>query len=141
MKIAILGGAGAMGGIIGGRLAAAGNDVTLVDVAQTAVDNINREGLRIDTKSGETDMIQVGATTDPLSVGPVDLVIVFVKCYHTETAVRSAAPMIGDDTVVLSLQNGWGNAPRIANLVGEDRILVGVTYHSGTVLGPGHLKH
>lgn len=141
MKIAILGGAGAMGGIIGGRLAAAGNDVTLVDVAQTAVDNINREGLRIDTKTGETDMIQVAATTDPASVGPVDLVIVFVKCYHTENAVRSAAPMIGDHTAVLSLQNGWGNAPRIANLVGENRILVGVTYHSGTVLGPGHLKH
>ena len=141
MKIAILGGAGAMGGIVGGRLAQAGNAVTLVDVAQTAVDKINADGLRIDNKSGDTDTIQVAATTDPASVGPVDLAIVFVKCYHTESAVQSAAPMIGANTAVLSLQNGWGNAGRIATIVGEERVLVGVTYHSGTVLGPGHLKH
>lgn len=141
MKIAILGGAGAMGGLIGGRLAQAGNDVTLVDVAKAAVDNINAHGLLIDEKAGGTTTVQVKAVTEPASVGPVDLLIVFVKCYHTETAVRGAAPLIGDHTLVLSLQNGWGNAPKIASIVGQARVLVGVTYHSGTVLGPGHIKH
>jgi 2-dehydropantoate 2-reductase len=71
----------------------------------------------------------------------VDLVLVFVKCYHTEAAVRSAAPLIGPETAVLSLQNGWGNAPRIAGIVGEERVLVGVTYHSATLLGPAHILH
>lgn len=141
MKIAILGGAGAMGGLIGGRLAQAGNDVTLVDVAKAAVANINTNGLLIDEKAGGTTTIQVNASTDPATVGLVDLLIVFVKCYHTENAVRGAAPMIGDNTMVLSLQNGWGNAPKIAGIAGQERVLVGVTYHSGTVLGPGHLKH
>ncbi len=81
------------------------------------------------------------ASDDPASVGPVDLVVNFVKCYHTEAAVKSAAPMIGADTAVLSLQNGWGNAPRIASIVGEDRVLVGLTYHGATLLGPGQVKH
>ena len=42
---------------------------------------------------------------------------------------------------MLSLQNGWGNAPRIASIVGEDRVLVGLTYHGGTLLAPGRVKH
>ena len=41
--------------------------------------------------------------------------------------VLGASPMIGKDTAVLSLQNGWGNAPRIASIVGEERVLVGLT--------------
>jgi 2-dehydropantoate 2-reductase len=141
MRIAILGGGGAMGGIFGGYLARAGNDVTLVDVAKPAINAINGEGLSIEEKDGSTPVIKVRASDDPPAVGPVDLIINFVKCYHTEAAVRAAQPMITRDTAVLSLQNGWGNAPRIASIVGEDRVLVGLTYHSGTLLGPGKVKH
>jgi 2-dehydropantoate 2-reductase len=140
MKIAILGGAGAMGALLGGTLAKAGVDVTLVDVAQAAVATINANGLRLEDKAGTTHQIGVKATTDPATGGPVDYLLVFVKCYHTEGAVRAAAPMIGEGTTVLSLQNGWGNAPRIASIVGQERVMAGVTYHSATVLGPGHIK-
>jgi 2-dehydropantoate 2-reductase len=140
MKIAILGGAGAMGALLGGTLAQAGVDVTLVDVAQAAVDKINANGLRLEDKAGATHQIQVKATTDPATVGPVDYLLVFVKCYHTEGAVRAAAPMLGAGTTVLSLQNGWGNAPRIASIVGQGRVMAGVTYHSATVVGPGQIK-
>lgn len=140
MKIAVVG-AGAMGSIFGGQLAQGGNDVTLIDVWREAVAAINADGLTVDDKAGKTRTIRVPATTDPAEVGPVDLVLIFVKCYHTEDAVRSAAPLIGPGTDVLSLQNGWGNAPRIAGIVGEERVLVGVTYHSATVLGPGHVLH
>jgi 2-dehydropantoate 2-reductase len=91
-------------------------------------------------KSGEEEYIPVKATTEPTTVGVVDVVVVFVKCYHTEAAVKAAVPLIGPNTAVLSLQNGWGNASRIANIVGEPKVLAGVTYHSATVLGPGHVK-
>lgn len=141
MRIAILGGGGAMGGIFGGYLARAGNDVTLIDVSKQAVRAINDNGLMIEEKDGTQPVIRVPASTEPSKVGPVDLVINFVKCYHTDAAVRAAAPMISGDTAVLSLQNGWGNAPRIAGIVGEDKVLVGLTYHSGTLLGPGKVKH
>ena len=141
MRIAILGGGGAMGGLFGGYLARAGNDVTLIDVARPAVDAINADGLVIEEKDGSRPVVRVQATDDPASVGPVDLILNFVKCYHTDAAVRAARPMISPDTAVLSLQNGWGNAPRIASIVGEDRVLVGLTYHSGTLLGPGKVKH
>lgn len=141
MRIAILGGGGAMGGIFGGYLARAGNDVTLIDVSRPAVEAINSNGLAIEEKDGSAPVIRVPASDDPKSVGPVDLIINFVKCYHTEAAVKAAAPMMGGDTAVLSLQNGWGNAPRIAKIAGEDRVMVGLTYHGGTLLAPGRVKH
>jgi 2-dehydropantoate 2-reductase len=141
MKIAVIGGAGAMGGIFGGLLARAGNQVALVDVSSQAVAAINERGLLIEDSAGEPATVPVRATTDPASVGPVDLALVFVKCYHTESAVQGAAPLLGPDTTVLSLQNGWGNAPRIAGIVGQERVIVGVTYHSGTLLEPGRVRH
>src|SRR5262249_39931599 len=63
------------------------------------------------------------------------------KCYHTEAAVKNALPVIGSSTTVLSLQNGWGNGPRIAGIVGKERVVLGVCYHSATVLAPGHVLH
>jgi len=141
MRIAVLGGGGAMGGLFGGYLARAGNDVVLIDVSKAAVDAINTDGLTIEEKDGSQPVIQVAASDDPGAVGPVDLILNFVKCYHTEVAIRSALPMIGPDTAVLSLQNGWGNAPRIAGIVGEDRVLVGLTYHGGMLLAPARIKH
>jgi len=140
MKIAIVG-AGAMGGVFGAMLAEGGQEVVLVEVARPVVEAINARGLRLEDASGGTRPVAVRATTEPAEVGPCDLVIVFVKCYHTETAVRAAAPLLGPETTVLSLQNGWGNAPRIAALVGEERVMAGVTYHSATVVGPGHVRH
>ncbi len=141
MKIAILGGGGAMGGLFGGYLARAGHDVALIDVSPAAIAAINADGLRIEEKDGSVPVIAVRATDDPATIGPVDLIVNFVKCYHTEAAIRSALPLLGHDTAILSLQNGWGNAPRIAAIAGEDRVIVGLTYHSGTLLGPGLVKH
>jgi 2-dehydropantoate 2-reductase len=140
MKIAVLG-AGAMGSVIGGLLAKAGNEVTLIDVFQPTIDAINANGLRIEDKAGVVENIRLKATDQPNSVGVVDLLLVFVKCYHTEAAVTNALPMVGSHTTVLSLQNGWGNGPRIAKIVGEGKLLLGVCYHSATVVAPGHVLH
>jgi 2-dehydropantoate 2-reductase len=140
VRIAVVG-AGAMGSVFGARLARAGEEVTLVDVWREGVDAVNCRGLRVDDRSGSSEIVRVRATTEPEAVGQVDLILVFVKCYHTETAVRAAAPLIGPETAVLSLQNGWGNAPRIAAIVGEEHVLVGVTYQSATLAGPGHAQH
>jgi 2-dehydropantoate 2-reductase len=126
---------------MGALLTKSGNDVTLIDVWREAIDAINTRGLQIEDKSGSTETVKIRATDDPATVGTVDLVLVFVKCCHTEVAVRAALPLIGADTVVLSLQNGWGNGPRIASIVGQEKVLLGVSYHSATVLGPGHVLH
>jgi len=140
MKIAILG-AGAMGSAIGALLHKAGHPTTLVDVSRPAIEAIQSRGLIIQNKAGEQETMRIAITDQPARVGIVDLVLVFVKCYHTEAAVKSALPIIGPNTTVLSLQNGWGNGPRIASIVGQERVVLGVCYHSATVLDPGHVLH
>ena len=69
MKIAVLGGGGAMGGLFGGYLARAGEDVTLVDVSRPAVDAINRDGVSIEERDGSTASIKVKASSVPAEVG------------------------------------------------------------------------
>ncbi|MBI5769569.1 MAG: 2-dehydropantoate 2-reductase [Verrucomicrobia bacterium] len=140
MKIAILG-AGAMGSAIGALLHEAGNAVTLIDVSRPAIDAVSSRGLIIQDKAGNKRTVRVQITDQPATIGVVDLLIVFVKCYQTADAVGSALPIIGPHTTVLSLQNGWGNGPRIAQLVGAERVVLGVCYHSATVLAPGHVLH
>src|ERR1700722_13787122 len=140
MKTAILG-AGAMGSVFASYLAESKDEVVLIDIAEPVVDSISSRGLIIRDKAGNEKTFRIEVTTDPRNVGVVDLLIVFVKCYHTEAAVRSALPLLGDNSIVLSLQNGWGNAPRIGNLAGSEKVLVGVSYHSATALGPGHVLH
>jgi 2-dehydropantoate 2-reductase len=141
MKIAVLGGGGAMGGMFGGYLARAGEDVVLIDVSRDAVEAINTQGLAIVAKDGSAATIPIRASSNPGEVGPVDLIINFVKCYSTEAAIRAAAPMLGEGAAILTLQNGWGNADRIADIAGRERVMVGLTYNSGTLLAPGRIKH
>ena len=139
MKIAVVG-AGAMGSLFGGLLAASGEDVTLVDVWREHVEAINSEGLRIGDHEGSRT-VNVKATTDPSSVGPVDLIILFVKSYDTLEATRGALPMVSEDTVFLSLQNGLGNIEKISEAVGRDRVIPGTTAHGCTLIGPGEIFH
>jgi 2-dehydropantoate 2-reductase len=140
MKIAILG-AGAMGSVFGATLAQGNNDVTLIDVQRPTVQAINTNGLSVLDKQENEKTILVKASDNASTVGVCDLVIIFVKCYHTEDAARSAMPLLGPETQVLSLQNGWGNGPKIGKIVDSGRVLMGVTYHSATVRGPGQIHH
>jgi Ketopantoate reductase PanE/ApbA len=119
MRIAVLGGAGAMGGIFGGWLQRAGNDLVLVDVSKDAIRALNDSGLSIDEKDGSQSLIRVRATDNPETVGPVDLVMNFVKCYHTGAAVSAAKPMLGPESAVLTLQTG--GAMRTASPASSDR--------------------
>ena len=139
MRIAVVG-AGAMGAIFGARFAQAGHDTHLVDVAVPLVDKINSDGITVVRGDDET-VTQVPATTDAATVGPVDLVVFCVKCYHTPSAAEAARPLVDSSTVVASLQNGWGNGDVLAGVFPPEQIVVGVTYNSGTVLEIGRVAH
>jgi 2-dehydropantoate 2-reductase len=139
MKIAVVG-AGAMGSIFAARFQQGGHDVVLVDVAEPLVERINTDGVTIVRGDDET-VTRVPAVSDPSTVGPVDLAVFCVKCYHTESAAELARPLVGPDTVVASLQNGWGNGDVLAQTFPAEQLVVGVTYNSGTVLDVARVAH
>jgi 2-dehydropantoate 2-reductase len=129
-----------MGSIFGARFADAGHEAVLVDVAAPLVEKLNADGVTVVRGDAET-VTRVPATSEPGSVGPVDLVVFCVKCYHTASAAQAARPLVGPDTVVASLQNGWGNGDVLAGVYPPERLAVGVTYNSGTVLDVGRVAH
>jgi len=132
-------GAGALGSAIGGTLAAGGSDVTLVDIYQAHVDAINANGLRMRVGDAERS-VPVRASTDCRGMGIVDLVIVLVKSFHTRAAIEAAAPhIVGNDTVVMSLQNGMGHEGILADVVGRGHVMAGKTYVGGVFLEPGRI--
>ena len=140
MNIAIIG-AGAMGGLFGARLTAAGENVTLVDIWLEHVAAINEKGLTV----LELDMSESVARPHALQrvedVTAPDLVIVFVKSTMTREAVLNAKCVFGPETRVLTLQNGLGNAEKIAEVVDAAKVLAGTTAQGATLLGPGRVRH
>jgi 2-dehydropantoate 2-reductase len=137
MKIYFLG-AGALGCAIGGTLAAAGSDVTLIDPYQAHVDAINRDGLRM--KVGDSErVVRVRAALDAAKLEAPDLLIVLVKSFHTRAAIEGARNIVGPDTAVMSLQNGMGHEEILSEVVGAGHVLAGKTYVGGVMLGAGHV--
>jgi 2-dehydropantoate 2-reductase len=130
-------GSGGVGGFFGGRLAHAGYDVGFI--ARGAHLTAMRErGLTIENEpQGDIHVPKVRATDDPAALGPVDLVIVSVKLWDTETAARQIRPLIGPDTGVLSLQNGVIKDDILRRELGEAAVMGGVCYVGTTIARPG----
>jgi 2-dehydropantoate 2-reductase len=139
MKIVMMG-AGAMGGLFGGLLTCSGEEVWLVGNRKEQIDTIRSAGLTFEEK-GELQIIPMKATLDAASVGKADLVIFFVKTYDTEGAVSDALVLEKEDTIFLTLQNGLGNEEVICQKIDRKKVMLGVTGHGATLLGPGHIRH
>ncbi len=141
MKISIIG-AGAMGSLFGGKLAASGNEVVLYDINKAHVDAVNSNGLKIETlATGDIQTVKVKASSDAADVGGSDIMIVFVKSTATEIVAKNFKQVAGDNTIVVTLQNGYGNEEILKNHFGAAFTAAGVTSQGATFAGPGHIKH
>lgn len=140
MRILIVG-AGALGGLVGAFLARAGEDVTLLEVNAARAHLLNTDGLQIvQTGRDESITVPMRVVTSAEGLEPFDLVFIAVKTYQTENAVKAALAAANASTRFLSMQNGIGNTEVVARLVGPDRVLCGITYHSVQHVGPGRLQ-
>ena len=141
MKIAIIG-AGAMGSVYAGLLADAGNDVAVVDIWEAHINAIRTQGLRIEGASGDRVVHTLQAVTDIVELTPCDLVIIATKASGVASAARAIAPILRDDTLVLTIQNGLGAGERICESLPPDNVLLGVAGGFGaSIIGPGHAHH
>ncbi|MEF8842757.1 MAG: 2-dehydropantoate 2-reductase [Haloarculaceae archaeon] len=132
-------GAGGVGAYFGGRLALAGADVSLL-ARGAHLEALRREGLRVESLHGDFE-IDLRATDDPGDIGPVDYVLVCVKSFDTPEVAANLDPLVGEDTAVISLQNGVRNEEILAEAVGEDRVVGGVCYIFSTIQEPGVVEH
>jgi 2-dehydropantoate 2-reductase len=139
MKVALIG-TGAMGCIFGAALARSGAELVCLDRSPEVVSALQQHGIRVRGVLGE-QTAAVRATTDPAQLGRVDVALVLVDTTATPAAAAAAKACLKADGFALSLQNGIGNLEALVEALGAQRVMVGVTYNSGTGEGPARSWH
>lgn len=138
MKIGVMG-TGGVGGYFGAMLARAGVDIHFVARGKHR-QAIQEEGLQVISTQGNF-RVMVHTTSEPEDIGPVDLLLLCVKAYDTIDALRVIGPMIEDDTMILSLQNGIDNNAKLIEAYDASRVLGGTTYIESSIASPGVIAH
>jgi len=139
MKITVVG-PGAMGTLFGTLLSKDGHEICMLDKDPSRAQKLSESGLNLKGESGDVSAKPL-VTSDPAKIGESELVLVCVKAYDTESAAAALNPLVGSETVVLTLQNGLGNAEILAKAVGPEKVLAGSTSQGANVLEPGKIHH
>ena len=131
-------GTGPNGGIIGGRLARAGQDVTFVDVDKEHVATIREKGLQVDVPDGPFN-VKIPIVFPEELQGTYDTIMIAVRSHYTPAALATVLPHLNHDGILVSMQNGI-NPPLLQEKVGPDRT-VGMGIRMGCrKVGPGHVQ-
>ena len=144
MKIAVLG-AGAMGSMLGAYLQLGGADVTLLVRRKELADKLENPGIVMRSYTGEngekseTDPIPMKAACSCEGLEKQDAVLIMVKGCDTKSALEGAASIIGENTKIITLQNGIGNTDIIAESVNKDNIYYGCVNMSAIMSAPAVL--
>lgn len=136
----LVAGAGALGSVVGGLLAARGWPVTLLGRADH-LDAVRRAGLRVEGLFGDHNVRELSCVTDAAALrGRFSTVLLTVKSWDTEAMMRVVSPVLAPDGLVVSMQNGLGNLERIAGVVGDARVLGARVIFGSEVVAPGCVR-
>ncbi|MFA0816529.1 MAG: ketopantoate reductase family protein [Anaerofustis sp.] len=139
MKITVIG-AGAMGCRFGTAFADAGAEVWLYDVWADHMNRIASNGLHVHDGFGTERYVKMNATSDIATIPSPDVLVVFTKTIYSEDALKTAKPILGADTVLITLQNGLGNIETMQKICPGQPIIAGVTNYAGDMIGPGEVE-
>jgi len=138
MRIAVIG-TGGIGGTYGASLAKAGADVTFV-ARGAHLAALRENGLRVEGDRGETHIRPAQATDDIAGIGTVDFVLSCVKLWDVEQAAEQIRPIVGPHTAVIPLQNGIDAAERMIRILGDEPVMGGMAFVTGTIVAPGVVR-
>lgn len=139
MRILVVG-AGAVGGYFGGRLAAAGQDVTFLVRAGRA-EKLRRDGLVISSPCGDLTLHGVNTILAGVNAEPFDVVLLSCKAYSLEDAIDSFAPLVGESTLILPVLNGMRHIDVLTEKFGASRVLGGQCVIAATLNAAQHIVH
>ncbi|WP_330475498.1 2-dehydropantoate 2-reductase [Terrabacter sp. C0L_2] len=142
MRIAVLG-TGGIGGYFGGRLAAAGHDVTFL-ARGAHLEAIRAHGLVVTSVAGDFTVQPAQATDDIASIGgagPVDVVLLAVKTWQLPPVLAALPALVGAGTAVVTTQNGVEAPDQVAAAVGRAAVLPGIAKLFVHIEAPGRITH
>ncbi len=136
MRILVVG-AGATGGYFGARLAQAGQDVTFLLREKRAL-VVEQNGLTIHSPHGDfhfqPNVLQASQLT-----GPYDLILLTVKSFGLEAAMKDIAPVVGENTMVMPVLNGMKHMETLSLRFGEHALIGGLCKINATLDTDGHI--
>src|SRR5436190_6054608 len=138
VRIAIIG-AGAIGSFYGGKLAVGGRDVRFL--VRGGFDQIKQSGIRIRGKKENFHIANAQVYQTPTEIGPCDLVLVALKATHNNALLELIPPLLHQDTILLTLQNGLGNEEFLAQHFGAERVVGGLCFICLNRISPGLIEH
>jgi 2-dehydropantoate 2-reductase len=137
MRMIVIG-TGPIGGIIGGRLARASHDIVFVDVDKEHIEAIRAHGLQVDVPDGAFN-VKVSIVFPHEIKGKFDIGFIAVRSNYTPDALATVLPVLNDDGLLVSMQNGI-NPPLLEEKVGADRA-IGIAIRMGCRrVAPGHVQ-
>ncbi len=139
MRILVVG-AGGIGGYFGGRLAAAGRDVTFL-VRPKRAETLLLNGLIIRSPLGDAHVVQPKLVTADRISEPFDLVLLGCKAYDIDDAIASFAPAVGPETTILPTLNGMAHLDVLERRFGAESVLGGTCFISTTIAPDGAILH
>jgi len=95
----------------------------------------------VQSPRGDAHIQPASATDDPAGVGAVDIVLFATKLYDTESAGELCRPLLGSDTVVISLLNGVDSETQLSRILGKEHVAGGVARISAELAEPGVIAH
>ncbi|HBC09432.1 MAG TPA: oxidoreductase [Rhodospirillaceae bacterium] len=159
MRVCVIG-AGAIGGLMGAKLALAGNDVSVIDMGPH-LQAIRQNGLKLIWEDGSEHVAQVKAFEKCADAGEQDLIILGLKAHYLELVAKDLGALMGPNTMIMTVQNGipWWyfhnhGGPHdgkqlesldpdgvLTKYIDGDRIIGCVVYPAAAVTEPGVIKH
>jgi 2-dehydropantoate 2-reductase len=133
-------GAGAIGSLLAAYMAKGGADVCLLDIGDH-IHTVAREGLKIRTIAGDRFEVRLKAVSDARMIKDVDVLILTVKTFHTESALRSVAHLKERLQCALSIQNGVEKEEHLIRFFGRDKVVGGMCLEGAMRLGPAEIQH
>lgn len=133
-------GAGAIGGFLAAKLASVGHAPRILARGRT-LDALLTDGLRLYSATGDVATGPLVASDDAAALGGVDLLIFAVKGQDTEAAAEAMTPMVRDDSLIVTFQNGLGGLETLERRFGRSRLAPGVTYVPATAEAQGVIRH
>ena len=132
-------GTGALGGFYGARLHRAGMAVHFL--LRSDHEHVRRQGLRVESKDGDFVLPKVNAYSRAEDIPGCDVVLVALKTTQNHLLPALLPPVLKKDGVVLIIQNGLGMEDAVAQIVGPQRVMGGLSFLCSNKVGPGHIRH
>jgi 2-dehydropantoate 2-reductase len=132
-------GSGAIGSFYGAKLAYHGRDVHFL--MRNDIAAVRKFGIHIRSKVGNIRVAKVNCYRSTDEIGPCDLVLIAIKTSSNTELLRLIPPLLHERTILLTLQNGFGNEEFLAQNFGADRILGGLCFVCLNRVAPGVIEH